>query len=55
VEDELKKKAKLFKPGEFIYHGGMVFEIDNLGRKRPRKDLGPNSGKFGHKFFKKLV
>jgi hypothetical protein len=49
----MKKKPKEFKPGEFIYHGGMVFEIDNLGKKRTRKDLGPNSGKFTHKYFKR--
>ncbi len=48
----MKKKAKTFKPGTFVYHGGMVFEIDNLGKKRARKDLGPNSGTFKHKYYK---
>lgn len=43
----------LFKPGSFIYHGGMVFEIDNAGKKRPRKDIGPDyPGKFKHKFYR---
>jgi hypothetical protein len=47
-----KKKPKEFKPGSFIYHGGMVFEIDSQGKKHPRKDLGLNSGTFKHKYFK---
>lgn len=48
----MTKKVSL-KPGSFTYHGGMVFEIDASGKKRPRKDLGPNSGKFTHKYYKK--
>ncbi len=49
----VKKKAPAFKPGSFIYHGGMVFEIDNAGKKRPRKDIGPDHpGKFKHKYYK---
>lgn len=48
----MRKKSSAAKPGSFIYHGGMVFEIDNSGTKRPRKDLGPNSGTFKHKYYK---
>lgn len=48
-----KKAPDTFKPGSFIYHGGMVFEIDNAGKKRPRKDIGPDyPGKFKHKYYK---
>lgn len=46
-------KGEGFKPGEFVYHGGMVFEVDNEGKKHPRKDLGPGCGEFTHKFYKK--
>ncbi len=48
-----KTARRVFKPGSFIYHGGMVFEIDNAGKKRPRKDIGPDyPGKFKHKYYK---
>lgn len=41
------------KPGNFTYYGGMIFEVDNCGRDRPRKDIGPGyRGKYKHKFFK---
>jgi len=40
------------KPGSFLYHGGMVFEVDNCGKRRPRKDIGPGTrGKFKPKFY----
>jgi hypothetical protein len=58
VEDDLTKKAKVkaklaLKPGSFVYHGGMVFEIDNAGKSTPRKELGPGyNGNFKHKFYK---
>lgn len=40
------------KPGDFVYHGGMVFEIDDQGKERPRKDLGPDyKGNFKHKYY----
>jgi hypothetical protein len=49
-----KKKKKKFKPGDFVYGGATVFEIDNNGKKCERSDIGPNTkGKFKHKFFKR--
>lgn len=48
-----QRKRVVRTPGEFTYYGGMVFEIDNCGRDRPRKDIGPGyRGKYRHKFFK---
>ena len=44
-------KKRIDKPGSFLYAGGMVFEVDNCGRRRPRKDIGPGHGKMKHKFF----
>ena len=45
-------KRRPAKPGSFVYHGGMVFEIDNCGRQKPRKDIGPGTrGKFKNKHF----
>lgn len=46
------KKTFKRKPGQFLYYGGMVFEVDNCGRDRPRKDISPfHKGKFTPKFF----
>lgn len=48
----MARKRHVDKPGQFLYHGGMVFEVDSCGRRQPRKDLGPMTGdKFKHKFY----
>lgn len=45
-------KRRRDRPGSFLYTGGMVFEVDNCGRRRPRKDIGPGTrGRFKHKFY----
>jgi hypothetical protein len=45
-------KRRAARPGSFLYHSGMVFEVDNCGKRRPRKDIGPGyRGKYKHKFF----
>ena len=48
-----KRKKAPPNPGSFVYGGAMVFEIDNNGKQRARKDIGPDyKGKFKNKFFK---
>lgn len=45
------KKTKKKIVSTFVYHGGMVFEIDSKGIKHPRKDIGPDhKGNFKKKF-----
>jgi hypothetical protein len=49
----VNKKPHVDRPGQFLYYGGMVFEVDNCLRRRPRKDIKPgHRGKYKHKFFK---
>lgn len=47
-----RRKKAVRTPGAFLYYGGGVFEVDNCGRDRHRKDIGPfHKGKFKHKFY----
>ena len=48
-------KRRADRHGSFLYYGGMVFEVDNCGkRRRPRKDIGPGyHGKYKPKFSNK--
>lgn len=48
----MSRRRHVDRPGQFLYYGGMVFEVDNCRRRRPRKDIGPGHGKYKHKFYK---
>lgn len=48
-----EKIKKALKPGQFVYGSGMVFEIDNAARMRPRPDLKPTTkGPWKHQHYK---
>jgi len=54
VKKPVRRPAKTFKPGQFLYYGGMVFEVDCRGKQRPRPDIGPDTkSPFKRKFTKR--